>query len=266
MLSDEAFRQLLHHLDRPWAGFRKVRKGVKKRVRRHMQSLGCTGIDPYLACLARDPAARQACESCLVVTISRFYRDRRLWEHLQTTVLPLLIHRFPNGLTAWSAGCAGGEEPYSLAMLWEEMAAAGQPRPALHLLATDAAASGLERAAAGRYPASSLKEMPEPLKNRWFHKAPGGRQWRIDARLHDRIHWRLHQLLDPPPRGPFHLIFLRNNLLTYYRGAPMEAALGRILSTLAPGGALILGAHERMPGAARPMRRDEGCPWTWWAE
>ena len=78
MLSDTEFRSLLEHLNRPWAGYRKVRKGVKQRVRRHMQNLACSTVEQYLVQLARQPAEMAACEECLRVTISRFFRDRLL--------------------------------------------------------------------------------------------------------------------------------------------------------------------------------------------
>ena len=75
MLNDDDFRELLQSLDRPWAGYRKVRKGVKKRVRRQMEQLGCRSMEDYLQQLRARPEVRAACEKCLLVTISRFFRD-----------------------------------------------------------------------------------------------------------------------------------------------------------------------------------------------
>lgn len=263
MLSDEEFRRLLKHLDRPWDGFRKVRRGVKKRVRRHMQAVGCKGIDAYLDLLKRNPDVCAACQRCLTVTISRFFRDRKLWDHLQERVLPELIRRFPDRLTAWSAGCANGEEPYTLAMIWEELAATLSPAPAMDILATDADPSCILRAEAGRYPQSSFREMSEDFRDRWFHKSAGGRWWQIDAYLRKRIRWRVHQLLEDPPTGRFQLILLRNNLLTYYQGPGMIAAMERITAALTDGGILVLGSHERPPSLEVPLVRDLECPWLY---
>ncbi len=263
MLGDEEFRLLLEFLDRPWPGFRKVRKGVKKRVRRHMERLGCGTLDGYLRKMAAsDPAARAVCERCLRVTISRFFRDRGLWEHLRERLLPEMPERFPEGVTAWSAGCANGEEPYTLSMIWEDLTAADPSAPELEILATDVDDTCLERAGAGRYPMSSLKEVPERLKTQWFRKIPGGGQWQVDGRLRSRIRWQVHDLLDPPPHV-FQMVFLRNNLLTYYRGDRMETAFRRIVTALAPGGLLILGAHERPPETGLPLKRDAECPWVY---
>lgn len=260
MLSDDEFRRLLACLDRPWAGFRKVRKGVKKRVRRHMQALGSTTVDNYIQRIQNHQEVRNACEHHLTVTISRFFRDRALWSHLQTRVLPDLMERFPSGLSAWSAGCANGEEPYTLAMLWDYLITS-HSFSSLRILATDANAICLQRAQEGKFPASSLKEVPLPYKKRYFEKAPGSRAWQVMPALRHRIDWQSHQLLDPPPAGPFQMILLRNNLLTYYQGARMLAALNRILATLSPGGILILGSHERLPIPTLPLQRDPDCPW-----
>lgn len=203
MLSDDELRQLLDFLDRPWAGFRKVRKGVKKRVRRHMERLDCNTFDGYLEKMESDPSALAACEQCLRVTISRFFRDRGLWEHLGERLLPEMMGRFLNGLTAWSAGCANGEEAYTLSMIWEDLTATDPSAPGLEILATDADDTCLQRAGSGRYPMSSLKEVPERLKSQWFRKVPGGRQWQVGERLRSRIRWQAHNLLDPPPRPIF---------------------------------------------------------------
>jgi chemotaxis protein methyltransferase CheR len=151
-------------------------QGGEKRVRRHLQAVGCPGMDAYMDLLRRNPEACAGCQRSLTVTISRFFRDRMLWDHLHARVLPELIQRFPERLAAWSAGCANGEEPYTLAMVWEHLAASLPSPPTLEILATDAEPSCILRAEAGRYPRSSFREMSEDFRKRWFHKvqAAGG--------------------------------------------------------------------------------------------
>jgi chemotaxis protein methyltransferase CheR len=135
----------------------------------------------------------------------------------------------------------------------------------LSILATDADSSCLRRAQEGRYPESSLREVPENFRERWFTRAPGRRARRIDSLLGGPICWQVHELLNEPPQGVFQLILLRNNLLTYYRGLRMKNAFDRILSRLAPGGALIVGSHEQHPPPdTRPIVRDPRCPWVYW--
>jgi chemotaxis protein methyltransferase CheR len=213
--------------------------------------------------LKRNPETAAECQQYLTVTISRFFRDRRLWDYLQERVLPGLIQRFPGRLAAWSAGCANGEEPYTLAMIWEALAAALPAAPALEILATDAEPACILRAEAGQYPKSSFKEMPESLRKRWFRKMPGSRLWQIDPYLRARVHLEVHQLLEAPPAECFHLILLRNNLLTYYQGPAMVAAMERIAAALAKGGVLVVGSHERTPLLNTALTRDPECPWLY---
>ncbi len=259
MLSDNEFKKLLGHLNRPWEGFRKVRKGVKKRIRRHMEELGHTTVEGYLLEMERRPEVRVECEQRLMVTISRFFRDRQLWQAFRERLLPDLIGRFADPVRIWSAGCANGEEAYSLAMVWHSLPSS----PPLQLLATDADARCLDRARAGVYGRSSLKEVPADMLARYFDPHRGGRQFHIKAHLLAPITWRRHHLLDRPPTGPFHVILLRNNLLTYHQGLSLQAAFERILTVLAPGGYLVVGSHEKLPSSSLPLVRGENCPWVY---
>ena len=117
-MDDDQFRQLLDSFDFSWSGYRKVRKGVKKRVSRHMQDLKCQNMDTYLDLLNQKTELRQECERRMTVSISRFFRDRQLWHNLADDLLPHLIEREKNTLRVWSAGCARGEEVYSFKIVW----------------------------------------------------------------------------------------------------------------------------------------------------
>jgi chemotaxis methyl-accepting protein methylase len=259
MLNDQDFRTLLQHYDRPWSGYRKVRKGVKKRLRRHMIQLGCATLDAYLQELTRRPDQNAVAEQCLRVTISRFFRDRNLWRFLRQELLPEIECGFKPPIRIWSAGCACGEEPYSVAMTWADLF---QTRN-LDMLATDAQATCLEHAKAGIYGTSSLKEVPSDRLSVYFEPHRGGRQWRIHQSKLPRIQWKRHHLFDPPPGGSFHIIFLRNSLLTYHQGPRLQAALSAILSALIPGGYFIVGSHESVPPCFSNLVRNADCPWVY---
>lgn len=254
-MDDNDFRSLLIHFNRPWQGFRKVRKGVIRRLNSHMTELGCPTLATYLALLARDQTEYQKCQALLRVTISRFFRDKQIWQYLENPLLPKLAAHFPQELQAWSAGCACGEEPYSLAILWERLKI---PAP-LKIIATDADSLCLDRARQGVYGKSSLKELsPEGISSSF--RRPNTKLYSILPHLQEHISWHQHDLLDIPPRGPFHMIFLRNNLLTYYQQPILDHALPRIVDTLVPGGLLVIGAHERLPELSLPLVRDPFCP------
>ena len=264
MLSDEEFRKILDFFDRSWEGYRKIRRGVKKRLWRHMEEINCHTVDAYLKAMAIRTELRAACEEELSVTISRFFRDLQVWEYLQKSFLPELIHRFPGGLNAWSAGCASGEEPYTLSIVWESLKnSTASFFKDLDILATDINAFNLQRAKEGIYPGSSLKEVPESARQRWFKKLPSSKLWKIDPYLQKRICWQSHQLLDKPPRDIFHLILLRNNLLTYYQGNRLKAAFDEVLNVLAPGGILVTGTREQLPQTNQSLKQDVSLPWVY---
>ena len=108
LMDDDQFRKLLEYLDYSWSGYRKVRKGVKKRICRHMQQLGCRNTPDYLHVLDQQENRRQECELLMTVSISRFFRDRRLWQMLEHQWLPAMIAKNPSKMKVWSAGCAAG--------------------------------------------------------------------------------------------------------------------------------------------------------------
>ena len=247
MLADDSFRQVLDFFDLSWSGYRKVRKGVKKRLYRHMQQLGCRRIADYLADLAQDRQSRLACEQLLTVSISRFFRDRALWDCLEQDLLPDMAARFQKRLTIWSAGCASGEEAYSVKIVWSRMKQDRQHLSDLYVVATDKNHETLDRARAGIYGASSLRELPADWIDAHFTRVKGKKSYRIRPHLQHGIIWMQHDLLNGPPKVMFNVIFLRNNLLTYYRKSLQQTALDGILQQLSQPGLLIVGSRERCP-------------------
>ena len=103
-MDDQQFRQLLDYFGYSWKGYRKVRRGVKKRIVKHMQETGCRTVNAYLRALARDGELRHQCESVMCVSISRFFRDRLLWELIEDQLIPEFIEKRIPKVKIWSAG------------------------------------------------------------------------------------------------------------------------------------------------------------------
>ncbi len=261
-MDDGHFRCLLDFLGFSWSGYRKVRKGAKKRIARHMQALGCRQMSAYLACLAADAAARRACEECLTIPISRFFRDRRLWDTLLAQ-LPQWVAARPPGAAyrVWSAGCARGEETYSFKILWTLLASqAPGTTAALELLGSDLNPAHLAAARRGIYAAASLREMRPAERAAGLTMLPGGRRWVVRPAIRQGILWRVHDLRGGPLDGPYDLIFLRNTILTYLAEPLRSEAFAKLLGVLAPGGILVIGGHERLPLAREALRPIAGYP------
>jgi chemotaxis protein methyltransferase CheR len=246
-MDDAHLRQILLALGLSWKGYRKVRKGTKRRLERFMQEHGFCSTDSFLSALTEHPDLGKQAQRIAAVSISRFFRDRGLWEILGKQILPSLMASHPSMNKIWSAGCARGEEVYSIKILWEELSRANQPLPSLELWGTDMNEEFLARARAGVYSPSSLKEVKEEWRRRYFTPAdPSGLA--IDVSLKKGIRWEVHDLIaGEPPAKDFSLIFLRNNLLTYYQEETKNPALGRILQSPQTGGFLVIGAHEKLP-------------------
>jgi chemotaxis protein methyltransferase CheR len=252
-MEDQQFRQLLDFLGLSWKGYRKVRKGVKKRIDRYMQGLGFRTIDPFLSALEKYPEQREQVEKLMTVSISRFFRDRNLWKAIERHVLPAVVSREKKKIKVWSAGCASGEEVYSFEILGEEWGKNRDRILVLELWATDMNAELLDRARAGIYSSSSLKEVPEEWRSEYFSPVKGNR-WAISDSLKKGIHWKVHNLLvHEPPSDGFQIIFLRNNLLTYFKDEILRLGFAKVVKSLSPSGFLIIGAHEKFPSGFQEL-------------
>jgi chemotaxis protein methyltransferase CheR len=246
-MDDDQFLQILDYFGLSWKGYRRVRKGVKRRLGRYLQARGFRRMEPFLSVLDRDPEQRAEVEKLLSVSISRFFRDRDLWQALEESVFPSVIAGQARKIRVWSAGCACGEEAYTLKILWEEAKQRVGQMPGLELWATDLNPEYLERAQAGVYSAGSLKEFPVEIRSKYLLPLPR-RRFSVTDAVKEGIQWGVHHLCrDDPPAREFSLIFLRNNLLTYYQDALRDPALSRVIATLIPGDFFITGAREKLP-------------------
>ncbi len=212
-----------------------------------MLDVGSRTIEDYILQLDAHGAVRADCECLMTVSISRFFRDRGLWQALEEHVLPPLFSKERKEIKVWSAGCACGEEAYSLKILWDMLKDQFDDVPRLHLLATDMNPLYLEKARQGSYQKSSLKEVSLEIQSRYFSSRKGRRLFEILPPLKQDISWVKHNLLEGPPDKGFQLILLRNNLLTYYDEEIKMPAFRKIAESLAVEGFLAIGSLEHLP-------------------
>jgi chemotaxis protein methyltransferase CheR len=224
-----------------WQGFRRVRRQVCRRVSRRIAVLGLSDWDAYRAYLDDHEQEWDVLNGLCRVTISRFWRDRAVFETLRDDVLPAL----GSTVSAWSAGCASGEEPYSLVL------AAAEAGVAVRVLATDVDLALLERAERACYPESSLRDLPPALRRRAFDGGCLLPEFREPVRL------RRHDLRDGPPGGPYDVVLCRNLVFTYFSDELQLEVGRRLVRSLRPGGALVVGAHEAPPEALGELE-----PWS----
>lgn len=210
---------------------------VERRLGYRMRRAGAPDLAAYLVRLSRDERELDALIDTVCIKVSRFFRDGPVFERLEGLVRDAVAAGRP--LRIWSAGCARGEEPYSLAALLD---AAGAP-PGCRVLATDADPGALAAARAAAYPAERLDELPEAHRGRFVLGSDGA--FRPDGRLRDRVDFALHDLGagEGPGDHGFDLVLCRNVLIYFTRPLQRRAA-DRLARSLAPGGVLCLGEAE----------------------
>jgi chemotaxis protein methyltransferase CheR len=238
----------LPQLQMQWSGFRKVRNQVCKRVRRRMQVLELENYGAYQTFLEKNPAEWLLLDEMCRITISRFYRDRAVFDALKNQYLLILAGksvREKRSLRCWSVGCASGEEPYTLALIWMFVVQKKFSGPELDLVATDVDKSMLERAKTGCYGAGSLKDLPQGWKDQGFIRLDEKYCIRLPEGI--AIHWIQQDIRKEYPAGFFDLILCRNLVATYFDITLQVAIFKRFSEILRPGGLLVLGCHENLP-------------------
>jgi chemotaxis methyl-accepting protein methylase len=216
----------------------------------------------YRDCLRENRTEAESLLDSLRITYSEFFRNPLTFALLEQRVLPALIER--KALTGeeiriWSAACAAGEEPYSIAILLDQIASAtGKAIPA-RIFATDIGEEGLATARVGSYNASALRNVT--LKHLQDCFTSRGDRYCILPRLRENIHFSAYDLLDertscPPSSifGEFDLIFC-NNMLFYYRVEIRSFLIAKLQRCMAPEGYLASGEAEReIVGTASGLR------------
>ena len=238
----------LPQLSLSWRGFRKVRGQVCKRIRRRAESLGLEGLATYRDYLDRHHQEWAILDGFCRITISSFYRDQNVFRLLGEHVLPQLAQQAAkeNGnVTCWSAGCASGEEVYTLKILWDLSIPEDYSHVAFPLLGTDIDEAVLARASTGCYQEGSLKEIPSGWIERCF-------EWRdnhlcIKSEHRQNVSFLRQDIRRHMPGGPFDLVLCRNLVLTYFERPLQTYVLRNLTERLKCGGYLVIGAHEAMP-------------------
>jgi len=222
------------------------RRNIRRRVRTRMESLRIFELEKYAQRVTRDAAERAMLDSLLRLTITRFFRNSWLWSDLGSLVPEIVgLLDGDKSLGIWSAGCGGGEEPFSMAMLLEDLNRSGYVRHPWTILGTDTDTHSLKRATEAAYRWGSVREIPRHLLDRWFREDDG--LWTLAEEVRNFVSVRQHDLLTMEPPGQFHMVLLRNSILTYNTDEVQRRVLGRIHECLTTPGYLVIGRTENMP-------------------
>jgi chemotaxis protein methyltransferase CheR len=218
---------------------------VEATIRKAMARHGVDQPAALVPLLRNDAAAREALVAELTIGETYFQRDPAQFRLLRQEVLPDLLQRRPvkRPVRVWSAGCASGEEPYSVAMLFEELGEAER----CNIVGTDIARSRLQDAQRGIYSRWSLRNTPDPVRQRYFRER--GRFYELAPRIREQVDFRYLNLAeDRFPSLSIGIwgmdVILCRNVLIYFDGETVQQVARRLIASLSEDGWLILGASD----------------------
>ncbi|WP_305046794.1 chemotaxis protein CheB [Geoalkalibacter sp.] len=217
---------------------------VGRRIERRMEFRRLKDIDAYAALLASDQDELDQLYHDLLIGVTEFFRDTKAFSRLEELVLPELFKasEAEDGLRVWSAGCATGEEAYSLAILLAEQAQKYKYKKPITVFATDVHRTSIDFAAQGLYEEGRLKNVSTERLARFF-RPEGEGSYRVVPALRKMIVFAPHNLISDPPFTRLDLVSCRN-LLIYLRPDMQEKVLSLFHFALRRGGVLFLGASE----------------------
>jgi two-component system, chemotaxis family, CheB/CheR fusion protein len=217
-----------------------------RRIERRMAVHQIAELDGYVRYLRGNPQEMDLLFKELLIGVTRFFRDREVWEILRAEAIPSLLARHPYGgaLRAWVPACSTGEEAYSLAIVFREVIEQLKPeaRFTLQIYATDLDHDAVNRARRGCYPDNVAADVsPERLARNFLPEEGGG--YRIAKAIREMVVFAPQNIISDPPFTKLDLISCRN-LLIYFGAQVQKQLLPMFHYALNPGGLLLLGSAE----------------------
>jgi two-component system CheB/CheR fusion protein len=229
---------------------------ILRRLKGRMTATARESLAAYAAHLEAEPEEYARLVSSLLIKVTEFFRDPKVWDHLSKKILPSMIDEARTAgreLRVWSAGCATGEEAYSLAISIAE--ALGKERVPLEVrvFATDIDRGAIAFARRGVYAPAALAPIPEALRDRYFAGTDGS--YEIGKRLRSMVVFGEHDLGERAPFPRIDLLLCRN-VLIYFSQPMQRAALETFAYSLRPDGRLVLGPSETTAALPGPFLQE----------
>lgn len=221
---------------------------LHRRIRRRMDTLGIDDFERYVDLCRNSVDELDALLRHFLISVTRFFRDPVHFRHLEAQIKDMVERKGPNPIRIWVAGCATGEEAYSVAILVAE--ALGGPEALekhnVQVFSTDIDEPALDIARKGRYAVSAAHDLPPDVIDRYFNVTPSSLN--VIPQLRAVTLFSKHNIFQDPPFINIDLVTLRN-VLIYFKPALQERVLSRVHYALSPTGLIFLGTSESI----RPM-------------
>ena len=221
------------------------RPSLRRRIDKRVVSLGIDSYADYLAHLEANQDEFVDLFDTILINVTSFFRDPAAWEYMAAEIVPRILESrpAPEPIRVWSAGCASGEEAYTVAMLLAEALDELDFRSRVKIYATDVDEQALVQARHGAYARKNVEAVPEPLQDRYFELQDGRYVFRSDVRR--AVIFGRHDLVRDPPISRVDLLIARNTLM-YFNPELQARILGAFHFALSDGGFLFLGKSEML--------------------
>ncbi|MCH7967248.1 MAG: protein-glutamate O-methyltransferase CheR [Thaumarchaeota archaeon] len=217
---------------------------LSRRIERRMRIMGLKSSSKYVSFLDEDPLESLELNASLSINVTEFFRNREVWDVFQQKIIPKIIKLSNNyeKIRIWSAGCATGNEPYSLAMGLSNALKTKEKQ--FVIIATDMNPTSIEIAKTGKYESEVLKNIPNSLMSKFLEKIDDD-LYKFNDGLKKFIHFQVGDV-DSFNINQVDVIVCRN-LLIYYSNDAKDLLFKKFHKTLKDGGFLVLGMAERIP-------------------
>ena len=242
-----ALEPLLEHL-RHVRGFDFTaykRTTLTRRIVKRMETAGISGVDRYREFLDGHPDEFDALFNTILINVTSFFRDGDVWDALRDGLLPQLIASREPGepIRIWSAGCASGQEPYSIVMLLADALGIDTARERLKVYATDVDQEALAEARRAVFTDRQIVDVPPALATKYFERDGDRHAFHRDLRR--CVIFGRHDLIKDAPISRVDLLLCRNTLM-YFNADAQARIMARFHFSLRPGGLLLLGRAEML--------------------
>jgi chemotaxis protein methyltransferase CheR len=223
-------------------------KCLKRRINVRLRATGAHTYLDYMTVLKKDPTEYDRLFDTLTINVTNFFRDKSTYRVIEGTIIPeLILLKKKQGkkiIRIWSAGCASGEEPYSIAILFHQVLGAKINDFLISIHATDIDEPSLEKAKRAEYEASAFSEVDERILRRYFNY---NLEFSLKEEINQMVRFKWHDLISDRPLANLDIILCRNVLIYFSRDLQVKLCT-KFYQCLNRGGYLILGKTESLSG------------------
>jgi chemotaxis methyl-accepting protein methylase/DNA-binding NarL/FixJ family response regulator len=222
---------------------------LKRRVMHRMTTLGCSDLSDYAMYVRERPNEVDYLLDAVTIHVTEFFRDSDVFESIAKDVLrPVIEQKLASGdraLRIWSAGCATGEEAYSVAIILLDILSQEQIEMEVEVIASDISGASIDTASAGVYEECACVNIPAYLRDRYF--TYDGSAYSVTREVRQCIRFEVHDLFTAAPSSHFDVVVCRN-VMIHFGNDMRNPVLSHIYSSLNDGGMLVLGRAEVLTG------------------